>query len=237
MFDPDKWYVLTNRRVLLSTTSPTSRRTPGRMNRSVSLPASPRRRRPRLASSASSAPIPSDESEALRAGFEAGAKSVDPDIDVVAVDLTEHEYLDAPFDSPEGGLEVGRCAVRRRGRRDRPLGGPPGAGVLEAADSGAPNKRWVIGVESDEWQTANTRQRPHILTSILKQFDEQIYTAIADHLNGGLESGAGRLTVANKMITYSLSGNALSPDARAELDRAIQLLASGRTNRPATRQG
>ena len=40
-------------------------------------------------------------------------------------------------------------------------------------------------------------------------------------------AGARRLTVADEMITYSLSGNALSPDARAELDRAIQRLASG----------
>ena len=115
--------------------------------------------------------------------------------------------------------------------------GRSGVGVLEAADSElAANNRWAIGVDSDEWQTASTRHRPHILTSILKRFDEQIYTAIEDHLDGGLESGAQRLTVADEMITYSLSGNALSPDARAELDRAIQRLISGEANRPAARQ-
>ena len=111
--------------------------------------------------------------------------------------------------------------------------GRSGVGVLEAAASElAANHLWAIGVDTDEWQTASTRHRPHILTSIVKRFDEQIYTAIEDHLDGGLEPGARRLTVADEMITYSLSGDALSPDARAELDRAIQRLASGEIQPP-----
>ena len=176
---------------------------------------------------------PSADQEALRAGFEAGAKSVDPDIEVVAAYLAQPGYA--------------QCTVRRTRRCPRVAGllydggadvivhtaGRSGVGVLEAADSElAANNRWAIGVDSDEWQTASTRHRPHILTSILKRFDEQIYTAIEDHLDGGLESGARRLTVADEMITYSLSGNALSPDARAELDRAIQRLASGEPTAP-----
>ena len=65
-------------------------------------------------------------------------------------------------------------------------------GVLEAAASGlAADHRWAIGVDSDEWQTASTRHRPHILTSIVKHFDEQIYTAIENHLDGSLESEHG----------------------------------------------
>ncbi len=173
---------------------------------------------------------PSADQEALRAGFEAGVKSVDPDIEVKAAYLAQHEYHDAPFDAPDGGREV--AGLLYDGGADVIVHkvGRSGLGVLEAADSElAADHRWAIGVDSDEWQTASTRHRPHILTSIIKRFDEQIYTAIEDHLDGGLESGARRLTVADEMITYSQSGDAMSPDARAELDRAIQRLASGET--------
>ena len=176
---------------------------------------------------------PSADQEELRAGFEAGAKSVDPDIEVVAAYLAQLGYGDAPFDAPDGARYVAGLLYDGGADVIVHAAGRSGVGVLQAADSElAANNRWAIGVDSDEWQTASTRHRPHILTSIVKRFDEQIYTAIEDHLDGGLESGARRLTVADEMITYSLSGNALSPDARAELDRAIQRLASGEIQPP-----
>ena len=50
---------------------------------------------------------------------------------------------------------------------------------------------------------------------------------IDDYLDGSLDPGAHRLTAADGMITYAADGDALSADARANLDRAIEQLASG----------
>ena len=72
---------------------------------------------------------PSADQEELRAGFEAGATSVDPDIEVVAA------YLGAVRIRQQCTVRrTRRCplrrrsALRRRGRRDLPRGGPLGRG-------------------------------------------------------------------------------------------------------------
>ena len=181
---------------------------------------------------------PSAEQEELRAGFEAGATSIDPDIEVVAAYLDQLGFPDAPFDAPDAAIGVAGLLYGGGADVIFHAAGRSGVGILQAADSElAPNKRWVIGVNTDEWQTASARHRPHILTSIIKHFDEQIYTAVEDHLDGSLDAGARRLTVADEMITYSLSGDALSPDARVELDRATQRLASGEIQPPRRPKG
>ena len=64
-----------------------------------------------------------------------------------------------------------------------------------------------------------------------------MYALIEDYLDGSLEAGPQRLTVADGMITYATSGDALSADARANLDRAIEQLASGEIQPPRTPTG
>ena len=46
--------------------------------------------------------------EDTRAGFEAGAQSIDPDIEVLAAYMADFGYRDAAYDSPEG------CSIRRQ---------------------------------------------------------------------------------------------------------------------------
>ena len=115
MFDPNRWYVLTDRRGAAFDDVPNVT-TYSWADEQVGFLAG-------VAAATTSetgrvgfvGAAPSDDSEALRAGFEAGAKSVDSDIDVVAAYLTEHGYLDAPFDSPEGGLEVAGVPHKKGG--------------------------------------------------------------------------------------------------------------------------
>ena len=86
------------------------------------------------------------------------------------------------------------------------VAGRSGLGVLEAASQLSANNLWAIGVETEQWQSASTRQRPHILTSILRRYDVQIYSVIGDYLDGNLDPGAHRLTAADGMISYDPSG-------------------------------
>ena len=76
-----------------------------------------------------------------------------------------------------------------------------------AASDVTTNYRWVIGADTDQWQSASTQERPHVLTSIIKDFDMQSYALIEDYLDDGLEAGPRRLTVADDMITYATSGD------------------------------
>ena len=111
--------------------------------------------------------------------------------------------------------------------------GRSGGGVLQAAASEISTSfRWVISADTDQWQSASTQEQPHVLTSIIKDFDMQIYTLIEAYLDDSLEAGPRRLTVADAMITYATSGDALSADARNILDRTIQQIASGAIQPP-----
>jgi basic membrane lipoprotein Med (substrate-binding protein (PBP1-ABC) superfamily)/DNA-binding SARP family transcriptional activator len=175
--------------------------------------------------------------EDYRAGFEAGAESVDPDITILAAYLADFGYRSEPNDAPAGARYIAGLLYDAGADVIFHVAGRSGIGVLDAASGLSTNKRWVIGVETDQWQAASARQRPHILTSIVKRFDTQTYDAIHDHLDGHLDSGAHRLTAADGMITYAQSGNALSADARANLDRTIEQLAAGEIRPPRTPDG
>ena len=55
---------------------------------------------------------------------------------------------------------------------------------------------------------------------------------IRDFVEGTLQPGARRLTADEGIITYSRSGDALSPGAIANLDRAIEEITSGELDVP-----
>ena len=117
--------------------------------------------------------------------------------------------------------------------------GASGAGVFEAAVEGSTADRhlWAIGVNTDQWQQASEAERRHVLTSILIRWDIVHFTVIRDFVEGALESGARRLTVDEGIITYSRSGDGLTPRAIANLDRAIEEIASGTIDVPTEPSG
>ena len=81
-------------------------------------------------------------------------------------------------------------------------------------------------------QQANEAERSHILTSSMIRWDIVNFTVIRDFVEGTLQPGARRLTVDEGIITYSRSGDGLSPEAIANLDRAIEEIASGEMDIP-----
>ena len=117
--------------------------------------------------------------------------------------------------------------------------GLSGAGVFEAAveRSTADRHLWAIGVDTDQWQQANEDERSHILTSSMIRWDIVNFTVIRDFIEGTLQPGARRLTVDEGIITYSRSGDALTPGAIANLDRAIEGIMSGEIDVPTEPSG
>jgi len=112
--------------------------------------------------------------------------------------------------------------------------GLSGAGVFEAAveRSTADRHLWAIGVDTDQWQQANEAERSHILTSSMIRWDIAHFTLIRDFIEGTLEPGARPVTVDEGILTYSRSGDALSPGAIANLDRAIEEISRGALDVP-----
>ncbi|MEZ0235712.1 MAG: BTAD domain-containing putative transcriptional regulator [Actinomycetota bacterium] len=171
----------------------------------------------------------------FRAGYEAGAEWVDPDVQVLSgliFDFTRE--FDQYFNEPQVAKRIARIEYDTGADVVFHATGLSGAGVFEAAveRSTADRHLWAIGVDTDQWQQANEAERSHILTSSMIRWDIVNFTVIRDFVEGTLQPGARRLTVDEGIITYSRSGDGLSPEAIANLDRAIEEIASGEMDIP-----
>ena len=175
----------------------------------------------------------------FRAGYEAGARWVDPDIRIVAAVISQFAPKANPFGAPQVAKRLARLEYGMGADVVFHAAGASGFGVFEAAaEQSTPNRHlWAIGVDTDQWQTASQEEQDHILTSTIIRWDLVNFSVIRDFLSGALEPGERRLTVDEGIITYSTSGNALTSEAIANLDRAIDELSSGAVKAPISPTG
>jgi basic membrane protein A len=151
------------------------------------------------------------------AGFVAGARAVDPDIQISV------EYL-APWHDFSGftSFTMGRQAAERMFRDGVDVvyvaAGASGIGTFEAAAVLTPevgHQLWAIGVDSDEYYTSESfaipdvidpsQWKPHILTSMLKRVDVAIFTMMEEFGRGGFTK-TRVLGLADDGVAYSTSG-------------------------------
>jgi len=171
----------------------------------------------------------------FRAGYEAGAEWVDPDVRVVAGNICDFERNYAQcFDAPDVAERIARLEFEMGADVIFHASGLSGAGVFRAATEASTPERhlWAIGVDTDQWQTVSQQEREHMLTSILIRWDNVNFEMIRDFVDGTLEPGVRLLTIDGGDIGYSRSGDALSPGAIANLDRAIEEITSGEIEIP-----
>ena len=170
--------------------------------------------------------------EKFQAGYEAGAKAINPDIEILVEyigddttafnDPTKGEALSAKM--YDGGAYVVYHAA-----------GASGAGLFQAAVAA---DGLAIGVDSDQYLTASPEQQPHILTSMLKRVDtamEDVITALAA---GTFEPGFKVFGIAEDGIDYSKSNTDLmTPEIIAQLDEFKAGIVDGSITVPETPEG
>ena len=166
----------------------------------------------------------------FHAGYEAGARSVDPEIVVLYEYVREYPDLSG-FDDP-GSAEV---AARRLYEAGADIvfeaAGDSGVGVFEAATtmSTDDHQLWAIGVDSDQYETVGhlsgavhpEEWRKHILTSVIKRLDIAVYDVIADFTRGELPPGKITFDLASRAVDISYSGRHLDDVVHA--DRGCQV--------------
>ncbi len=153
--------------------------------------------------------------ESFRAGFEAGVRYVDPDIEVLAVSLSLG--WDG-FNRPDLGKVAGELLYDRGADVVFHAAGATGWGVVQAAQarSAASGRHlWVIGVDSDQYLDAEAAQRPFMLTSVVKRLDVAVEQVIGDFVAGQLASGHRRLGLAEDGIELATTGGYLDDVADA----------------------
>lgn len=166
--------------------------------------------------------------EKFQAGFEFGARFINPDIEIDVTYLTEFPDF-AGFSDPAKGKEAALALYEGGADIVYHAAGGSGAGVFEAAletSQSTGTKVWAIGVDSDQYLTAGDEVKEYILTSMLKRVDTAVYSTITKYINGERLGGVTVLDLAADGVGYSTSGGFVD-DITDKLDELRLAIISG----------
>jgi basic membrane protein A len=176
----------------------------------------------------------------FQAGFEAGVAAVDPAITVDVEYLTEPPDFDG-FNAPDRGREVAATMYENGADVVYHAAGGSGGGVFEAAVAareGGVDNAWAIGVDSDQYNTADPAVQDVILTSMLKQVNVAVFNTIEAAVNG--DEVGGQTTVFDLSVDgvgYSTSGDFLAEETITALEEFKQQIIDGEIEVPTTPEG
>ena len=149
----------------------------------------------------------------FQAGYQAGAKAVNPNI------VIDVKYLTEPPDfSGFNSVDKGKAAAEGmyQGGADivYQAAGGSGGGVFTAAK--AANKL-AIGVDSDQAKTAAADVRDVIMTSMIKKVDVGVYDFIKSVSDGSFKAGNKIFDLKAGGVDYSTTGGKID-DIKSKLD-------------------
>jgi len=165
--------------------------------------------------------------QTFQAGFDAGAKHVDSSIKI------DDKYLTNPpdfsgFTSPDKGKEAALGMYNGGADVIYAAAGGSGTGVFEAAKS---TNNLAIGVDSDQYQTADPSVKGVVISSALKRVDVAVYDFIKDYVNGTKDTGTKLFDLKNNGVDISYSGGKID-DIKSKIDALKQDIISGKIKVP-----
>ncbi len=146
--------------------------------------------------------------EKFEAGYIAGAKAVNPDIEIVSEYITEAPNFDG-FNAPDRAKDIALGMYGDGADIIYHAAGGSGGGLFEAAkdeSASSGTKVWGIGVDSDQYNTVDPAVQEFVLTSMLKRVDVAVFEAVKAHIDGALVTGETRYDLAADGVGYSTSG-------------------------------
>jgi len=165
----------------------------------------------------------------FQAGYEAGARSVVPSIEVQSTFLTPYFDVSA-FSSPTYALHVATAAYEWGADVIFHAAGDSGRGVFQAAAEIRDRHVWAIGVDVDEYQETaamDPKEAPpelhiaawpsHVLTSMVKRVDVAVYEVLRDYSRGIFTSGVRRFGLAEGGVDIVYSGGFID-DIRQQIE-------------------
>ena len=178
------------------------------------------------------------QAELFRAGYEAGARAVEPDIEILA------NYVLATccdgFNRPDLAGEAAASQYQRGADVVFHAAGAAGIGVFETArEQSGPQEEhlWAIGVDSDQYFDVDPSVRRHVLTSMVKRYDVYVYNTIKAFVEGNFEPGTQVLDLADGALDFSTSGNHLDGEVVGAMNSLKEDIVSGATRVPLAPSG
>ena len=154
------------------------------------------------------------------AGYEAGARLLDPSITMLS------GYTDSFLDRLKG-RSVALSQIARGSRVLFHVAGPCGLGVLEAA---AEHGVWGIGVDADQSELG-----PHILTSAVKRLDVAVFATIERLVHGASETGGtSRFSLQDGGVGLGAISDRVPRSMVAQIDSLASDIIAGEVTIPVT---
>ena len=176
----------------------------------------------------------------FEAGYAAGARAVNPDIQI------ESRYLGTTveaFNDPQGAKTTAEAMIEAGVDVIYAAAGQSGLGMFEAVKEAndAGTTVWAIGVDSDQGSEANAGVpndvKPYILTSMIKRVDVAVFETIRDVNEGDFTGGVRTFDLAANGVGYSTTGDHMSEDVIAQLEDFKQQIIDGEIEVPDTPAG
>ncbi len=144
----------------------------------------------------------------FEAGFIAGARHIDPGVEI------DIKYISQPpdfsgFTDPAKGKEIGAAMYQGGSDVVYHAAGGSGGGLFQAAKEHSESTGshvWAIGVDSDQYLTSGAEFQPYILTSMLKRVDVAVYETIATLVDDSFTGGYRTFDLAVDGVGYATSG-------------------------------
>ena len=155
----------------------------------------------------------------FQAGYEAGARAVNPAIRILTAYLSPLGDYNGYAD-PVAAATAAEAQYRAGADVIFGAAGDSGLGVFKAAtalSSASGPWLWAIGVDSDQYQTVGDDPanvdwqawQQHILTSMVKRTDTGVYGVLSDYARGSLMSGIRILGLSAHGVDLSYNGGFL----------------------------
>ena len=164
--------------------------------------------------------------ERFEAGYQAGARAVNPDINIISSYVTQAPDFDG-FNAPDRGKEIASAMYEGGADIVYHAAGGTGAGLFLAAQEVSDetgSKVWAIGVDSDQYNTAGAGVQDYILTSMLKRVDSAIFEMVSSVLDDDVTAGPTVYDLSVDGVGYSTSGGFIDDIADQLEDFKAQII-------------
>jgi basic membrane protein A len=143
----------------------------------------------------------------FEAGYAAGAKAVNADIEVQVKYLTQPPDFTG-FNDPAKGKTAAQGMLDADADVIYAAAGGSGSGVFDAVKAAG---KLAIGVDSDQYLTAKANVKDVILTSMLKRVDVAVYNMIKSSVDGSPLTGVQTFDLKADGVGYSTSNDKVQP--------------------------
>lgn len=164
----------------------------------------------------------------FQAGYEAGAKKVNPKIKV-KVGYISQPPDNSGFKDPAKGKTMAQGWIDAGADVVYGAAGLSNNGVIAAC---AQNKKWAIGVDSDQYLSAPADQKQYVMTSALKRVDTAVFDFIKQVQAGQAKGGTETFDLKGDGVGYATSNPAAIKDLEPKLDALKKQIIDGKITVP-----